>query len=316
MRGHSRRKTLGAIGTAMTGALSGCGLLSNDSGTPVTTERPPLPYAGSTSPPYRPWLYAPSVHGGGEPYTFASSKLKELPDSAIGIGDLPYRDINAVRIVDGISVKTTDYAHVLPAGFVIMGRYQLGPLREELKLQTLEPVETYKTVTLWAGSSANAAVGVKPGLVIRSGVSSMPPADMVKLLIDVATGDEKRYTNVSDTCGALVSRLPPSTALAGRPSGDTISLADVEGTGISWDIGTKTATTRSLFVYPDAASVDPSAVEAFAQDQEFYDGFQNMQVETDGRVAIMTADVTSDRVGRPLLPPWLPGGMNKPPFNE
>lgn len=316
MQRYTRRGLLGAAGAGAAGSLAGCGMLSGDSGTTVTTEQPPLPYTGSTSPPYRPWVYAPQDGG---TYTFAASKLSELSKSAIDIGDLPFREISAVQIADGISVARTDFARVLPAGFVITGDYQLGPLEENLEVQSLSPTEEYKTVTLWTGESADIAVGVKPGLVIRSGSSSRPPVELVKLLIDTATGGVDRYTNINDTCEELVSRLPAATALAGRPAGaeslsDTIDFIEgVEGTGISWDIGQETATVKHLFVYPDPGSVEPGTVETFVRDQEFFEGFSNIQVQADGRVAVMTADVGAERVGRPLLPPWMPAGMNQNP---
>jgi len=320
------------MGTTAGGVLAGCsGLSGSSEETTVTTAGPPIEFAGSTTPPYRPWLATPNVID-LETYTFFSAQPAIVNDGLFDLSEVPYaRELTALRRLNGLGIDATDHAHVIPTGYVVTGDYDMEEFRQVLTdAARLEAVEEYRGVTIFTSSTADIAVGEVDGLVIRSGTDRMPPVDAVKSLVDAATGAAPRYTDISDDCLALVERLPDSRLVAGRPSGDLLRLENAVGAGIAWRFQEgPTAEVRTVFLYPDGASTDtgavrdlverpestpaptetsvtPPEVPPVSQTRDFFEGISNVEIETDGRAVTATGQASSERIGEPFLPPWLP----------
>lgn len=251
------------------------------------------------------WRYDEARERGDELPPDVESALTE-PDSVVLLADT------------GLEAESIDTHLRIGGSFasVFQGSFDRTAVGDSLEDAEFERLESHHGFTRYDDDSDtdaehNYEYAVSADTIIRarsdaeivetSEVASLEPP-IVERVIDTREGERERYAGTNDDVARLTDEVRDLTASTVHVTPEVTSSnpeeGDFEGSvGIGW--GPKLHGDRTTFrvaiLFTDADAVDRSGVEAFANANGGLDDYDEVRVETDGRIARIQAEIATAR---------------------
>jgi len=133
--------------------------------------------------------------------------------------------------------------------------------------------------------------------------SPIDPASVVESIVDTKSGDEDRYADDNEGFSELANQLNAGTFVNGRTHeeyDDTNEQAgQFEGavaSGASVTVNGETSDVQWVIPFADSDDIDTGDIEDWTDDGRFFDDVDDINVNTNGRSAIVTGTMDTDEI--------------------
>ncbi|RXK46462.1 hypothetical protein [Halorientalis pallida] len=306
---QTRRRFLTASAVMGTGALAGCGAVTDA-----------IPFVGGGGlGDYQQWAYpADQFDQDADSLDFDATNQKEIYDSRKSFYPSTYSSLATNYGAVGLTDRSVTMDLDLPEGRVLTGSYDTAEVVAELEDDASTEYESdgsYSGYELYVPADRDTpsqAVAVSDSAIVfgqrvepgfGADWDAVAATDVVEGIIDTKGGSGTRAVNENEDLSTLVNTLNSGTNVSGgtrdevgsgRAGAETGVFEGQVASGQSWTVDGDTTSRQWVFVFDSEGDVDTGDVDDWIEANDTGGAFtraRNVNVNQNGRTAVVTAEI-------------------------